>query len=224
MKKEIIWEPQYYEFDPIHRKLLKMLDEDEVNILQDDEYDEDEGEELSDIDIQKLMMQAGPMEGRTITATPFGLYDIDDSLHPFRQYQLWMGHTNFSIGEKTAITIEFTPGVEVLAILTRYRFLIGIGKCFKINDVRADINKRLIGDNKTFSDVVLTNGEQLSTVVKQLKTTNKDWALYVFPNKNYEIILHGDNNFEKTKELLRLSSGESNGIYLDNNSSEIQGL
>ena len=80
---------------------------------------------------------------QNVMSTPFGLWKVTDIMNPYKQFKLWMGHTNFTINEKVANLIKKTPGVEVLSILTRYRFLVGIGEMFNIRDVRTTIESAL---------------------------------------------------------------------------------
>ena len=59
-------------------------------------------------------------------------------------YECWVGHTNFDITRdmKTELN-ENIEGIEYLDILTRYRFLIGLGKSFNFKTVRIDIETKL---------------------------------------------------------------------------------
>jgi hypothetical protein len=52
-----------------------------------------------------------------------------------KMFNFWTGHTNFSITTGMAHRMEKIEGVEVLDILTRYRFRIGVGKLFKDGNV-----------------------------------------------------------------------------------------
>ena len=52
-----------------------------------------------------------------------------------KMFNFWTGHTNFSITAEMAHRMEKIEGVEVLDILTRYRFRIGVGKLFKDGNV-----------------------------------------------------------------------------------------
>uniref|UniRef100_A0A6M3KX41 Uncharacterized protein n=1 Tax=viral metagenome TaxID=1070528 RepID=A0A6M3KX41_9ZZZZ len=132
MRKKIVWESKHYEFNSDVGR-LEQYDEHKVEKPSfESEYDAVAiGDEH--IPIQKIMH------------TPFGLWSVDDSMNPFRQFKFWMGHTNFSIGRNAESILRHTPGVEVLRIITRYRFIVGIGRLFKIRDVRIYINKTLCG-------------------------------------------------------------------------------
>jgi hypothetical protein len=60
-----------------------------------------------------------------------------------KNFNLWIGHTNFSISASIANIIESTDGVETLDVFTRYRFRIGIGKVFSDSSVMRLINNKL---------------------------------------------------------------------------------
>ena len=59
-------------------------------------------------------------------------------------YDCWIGHCNFDITEEIKNMLDETPGVEVLKIISRYRFFIGVGKMFEFADVRHYINKVIL--------------------------------------------------------------------------------
>jgi hypothetical protein len=52
-----------------------------------------------------------------------------------KMFNFWTGHTNFSITPDVAVKIEKIEGIEVLDILTRYRFRVGIAKLFRDRNV-----------------------------------------------------------------------------------------
>jgi uncharacterized secreted protein with C-terminal beta-propeller domain len=59
-------------------------------------------------------------------------------------FDCWIGHTNFDITNDTKKILDATEGVEVLKIFSRYRFFIGVGKMFKFQNVRNNIEKELL--------------------------------------------------------------------------------
>jgi len=59
-------------------------------------------------------------------------------------YECWVGHCNFDITQPIVSELNLNvPGVEYLKPLTRYRFLVGIGKAFEFSKVRSDIQQKL---------------------------------------------------------------------------------
>ena len=64
-----------------------------------------------------------------------GAPQVDPSSHIHKMFNFWTGHTSFSITAPIASNIEKIEGIEVLDILTRYRFRVGIAKLFMDREV-----------------------------------------------------------------------------------------
>ena len=62
-----------------------------------------------------------------------------------KDFNFWMGHTNFPISQPILELITLCPGVESADILTQYRFRIGIGMLFKSNEVMSGLTQAAIG-------------------------------------------------------------------------------
>ena len=185
MKRKIVWESQRID-----------IEEDE-----DDDVGYDEEESLFG------------KPGRAIS-TPLGIYDVDDKFsNPYRQFDLWMGHTNFSLTPETVQKIEETPGVEVLKVISQYRFLVAPGKLFNWKDVGLLIQKR-IGGNR-YEEVIAKLDESIKKEVGTALETLKGedfWRLYVFPNgeihyKSYGGLLDYETGKQEFTELKKASNG-----------------
>lgn len=210
-----MWESKHYEFNPTLRR-LQQDSEDNENTYQNDE-DENYQNHFDDYPNEFKM----PITS-TLSSTPFGVWSIDDTMHPFRQFALWMGHTNFNIGKNTFNTIKKTPGVEVLSVISRYRFIIGIGKMFNFTDVRVDIENRLCSQSNKIPDISLDDGKKLNDVISELSSSGREWAIYVFPNGKYEYATDENlEEFNRRKKIMFDSKTESSGYYFD--SSTIKG-
>lgn len=111
----------------------------ESNIDLLDSYDEDDElaseEDLLHSGLQKKFVKA--------IQTPMGIIPYNELTAPGSIFNFWVGHTNFNLNAKTCNIIEQAEGVEILDIFTRYRFRIGIGKCFNDSQTMSDINKQL---------------------------------------------------------------------------------
>lgn len=59
-------------------------------------------------------------------------------------FDCWMAYTNFDITEDIKNILNTIEGIEIMRICSRYRFFIGIGKMFKFQDVRSEIEKTLL--------------------------------------------------------------------------------
>jgi hypothetical protein len=58
-------------------------------------------------------------------------------------FDCWMGHTNFDLTPQVRRTLDKIDGVEILKIVSRYRFFIGIGRMFDFKQVRSNIESQL---------------------------------------------------------------------------------
>jgi|694.fasta_scaffold54157_6 hypothetical protein len=75
-----------------------------------------------------------------VIASPLGLIPYNEHTASGKIFNFWLGHTNFNISKKISNLIESCDGVEILDIFTRYRFRVGIGKCFNDSDTMKNIN------------------------------------------------------------------------------------
>ena len=201
MKRRIAWASQHLEIDTLSGK-LKDTSIPEFHSDYDDDSEEIHGHKIQDV-----------------MSTPFGFWRIDDIMNPYKQFKLWMGHTNFTINQKVAQIIKSTPGVEVLTILTRYRFLIGVGELFEIRNVRTAIEKSLKCNTE---ETNLINNTQIKQEIENLKSkllkTNDRWAIYVFPNGKIDFITdaNGTKQFSEKLLLYKHAVDHSTGILIEN--------
>ena len=79
----------------------------------------------------------------SLVTTPMGMFQLHDKMNIFNQFDCWMGYTNFEITHSVKDTLEKIEGVELLHIMTRYRFFLGVGKMFNFSDVRRSIETLL---------------------------------------------------------------------------------
>lgn len=100
------------------------LDETKWNNYDDEDSDTDS--ELLDDEYIKSKLNK-PVK---VIASPMGLIPYNEHTASSKIFNFWVGHTNFTITKKISDVIEQCSGVELLDVFTRYRFRIGIGKCF----------------------------------------------------------------------------------------------
>jgi hypothetical protein len=98
-------------------------------------YDEDEDDDIY------AQQDAFKNKGKPIRviASPLGLIPYNEYTSSAKIFNFWVGHTNFNLSEEIIDLIETCEGVEILDVFTRYRFRIGIGKCFIDSDVMQKI-------------------------------------------------------------------------------------
>jgi hypothetical protein len=78
-----------------------------------------------------------------VIASPMGLIPYNEHTASGKIFNFWVGHTNFDLTETIIDVIEDHDGVETLDVFTRYRFRVGIGKCFDDAEVMSSINNTL---------------------------------------------------------------------------------
>ncbi len=142
---------------------LKTVDE----IEADDSWNKDEKDNS---------FYSGP-----VCHTPQGLIPLHEHVCPSRLYNFWIGHTNFNISEAVRDQIKRAPGVEVLMIPTRYRFIIAIGQAFDEDAVKKEIDN-LFADKKTV----------IEQVGEQMKKKYQYWA--IVKDKGGKLNTFGDSS------------------------------
>jgi hypothetical protein len=111
------------------------IDETKWNDYNEEDDDEDV---FTDDEIKSKL--AKPVK---VISTPMGLIPYNEYTSSSKIFNFWVGHTNFNISTHIANIIEECSGVEILDIFTRYRFRVGIGKCFTDSDTMNIINNNV---------------------------------------------------------------------------------
>ena len=199
-----MWSSQHLEMDTLHGR----LQEEEI----EEEFDEEYFQHGDNYVMQRI-------ETENVISTPFGLWRVDDVMNPYKQFKLWMGHTNFTINKSIAYAIKTTPGIEVLSIISRYRFLIGVGEMFDIRDVRVEIEQRLCCTKEQMLNI---DNPKLKNDIESLKKTLSDykkWAIYVFPNGSIDFVTDevGRKDFKEKLALYKTAVEYSAGILIESN-------
>lgn len=196
------------------------LDNEEQEELEED-FDEDIDEYEEELTFNQMMT---PMKMLTanklgdIHRTPFGFFHIKDELHPYRIYDLWIGHINFDLTEKIKNIIEKCDGVEILIPMSRYRFMLGIGTAFDTKDVLVDIQTKLgivgtIHKNKTNSENIAYELVQEKCI--EIEKTHPNYFLYMFPNGETIFTNVTEENSNDFRKFFLNLKKMSNGILID---------
>ena len=134
-KKKIGW--QKYE-DLIEKQmsspLLKAIIQ-QMIVYSEDEDEEDEYEEM------EAYKQANATSNMPILPIS---KELMDDMAMLSNFECWIGHANFDITKEIKSKLNKTEGVELLKVLSRYRFFVGIGKMFDFKEVRKNIEKNII--------------------------------------------------------------------------------
>lgn len=176
MKKRIKFEKY---LDPWGHNLEDMEQSEESDDSEDDildlDLDEMTAEEITTKIIKK---QKGNFKA---IITPVGIIPLTDFNKPSKYFNMWVGHTNFDISDVLDI-IEDVDGVEMLEPITRYRFLVSIGKCFPGNHVMNQIGVALNVCVDPLDEIEDEDRKQAVKLLRDKASKSKYWAIYVFPN------------------------------------------
>ncbi len=195
-KREISWESQHIELTG------EDVDEnEEVNEVYDDGFSEEK-------------------EMPAIMSTPWGPFRVNDKMNPYRQFEFWMGHTNFNIDKEAKDILDNTLGVEVLFIISPLRFMVAKGKMFEWRDVRIAIEKGLCGKHVADEQIESIQDPDICEKIGKLKEdlikAFDHWAIYVFPNGECMYTYTKDETPEEFERFL-------NDVLLYEQSEELSG-
>jgi len=139
-----------------------------------------------------------------MVSTPLGFFHNEDVTRPDITFDCWVGHTNFEITHKMKDAISAIEGVELLSVLSRYRFFIGIGRMFTFNGwngVRYKIEKSITGID--VNDEKTELNKQTQEIISEIKLQLQEyshWAIFVFPNGEYD---YTSTNEPNDKEFIK---------------------
>ena len=106
-------------------------------------------------------------------------------------------------------------GIEVLKIMGKYSFFIGVAQLFDIRDVRKQINEKICSYTK---NEIFSNDDIQETVdlLKDQLKDNKYWSILVCPEGRVEYVVANEINAEYLDALSSLIDKKNNfgGIIL----------
>lgn len=199
---------------------------DPMGTRQDDELDEFVREEhLSDYERNERLgsynKDMDTYKARPAALTNFGIIPINTHNDPAKAFDFWVGHTNFYIGEKTAVIIDETPGVEIFDLFSGYRFRISVGKAFNFSDVRVALETRLQTLNPPKPKVEEIQlpvdsklREKIFSKINEIKKTSDYWVVYVLPNSEIEVSLPKDSETFKYRKQILVETRELAGGFI----------
>lgn len=97
-------------------------------------------------DDEEDLYNTGPKQSSENSELPFLpiSQQLMEDMAMLSNFDCWIGHTNFDITKEIKNILDKTEGIELLKVLSRYRFFIGIGQMFDFAEVRKDIEKKLL--------------------------------------------------------------------------------
>lgn len=200
--KSLAWESWNSKFDTVEDELQDNPES------KNEEDTESEGMELL-FPSESLFM---PPKSRT---TPIGEYPEDSLLKPSDRWDCWICHTNFDITNDIVELIEGISGVEVLKIMGRYSFFIGVAKMFDIKEVRHDIESSLC----TYTEEEIFSNDEINKTVNLVKEQLQEteyWSILVSPHGDVEYISSDKMDKAYLDGLVELTylKGKIGGIIL----------
>ena len=165
-----------------------------------------------------------PVQSRLIY-TPMGAYPEESILKPSDRWDCWIAHTNFPItgGIANILNTEI-DGIEVLKVMGKYSFFIGVAQLFDIRDVRNQINNRIC----SYTEYEIFSNDEVQETVDLLKDQLKDnkyWSILVSPEGNVEYVVANEINVEYLDALSSLVEKKNNfgGIILRSDNGQQNG-
>tara|TARA_R100000008_G_scaffold84071_1_gene70622 strand:- start:2459 stop:3055 length:597 start_codon:yes stop_codon:yes gene_type:complete len=133
----------------------------------------------------------------SLVTTPMGMFQLHDKMNIMNQFDCWMGYTNFDITKSVEEAIESIEGVELLSVMTRYRFFLGVGKMFSFSDVRRSIESKLC------SSTLDQNTKESVDLIKASISSDRYWTIFV--SQSGEISYASTNSEEDEDYFSKLS-------------------
>ncbi len=157
-----------------------------------------------------------PFQTTRVIYTPLGPFPEESMLKPSDRWDCWTAHTNFPVTSKILnILNQEIDGIEVLKVMGKYSFFVGIARLFDIRDVRKQIDEKICSytENEIFSN------DEIEETVNLLKDQLKDnnfWSILVYPEGMVEYVVANEINIEYLDALSSLIEKKNNfgGIIL----------
>lgn len=149
--------------------------------------------------------------------TILGPIDKSDKMHPVFNTLFVQADINFNFTKDMLEAISKLDGVEFVRAVTRYRFVIGVGRLFEPNEVRETVEKYLGVESTECASLVPDEVSEILNEIKGKVKPNEKWVVYIFPNGEH--ICKIDKSQEKIAEKLRefkILQEESNGMVFTN--------
>lgn len=189
----------------------------------DDEPDSDEVAEEQGFDdgYGEGHQHGEHMKIHKLIQTPFGIASYDDRMSPIHDTIFIIAHLNFNLSVKRIEAIKKVDGVEFLQPLSRYRFIIGVGRMFDMLEVCESIEQVLEINPEHEVQKIKVNeitSPEVQEVMIKVGEMTKDyefWAGYIFPNGEIVVNeLDSEDSVRKKREEFNTWQKESQGLVI----------
>lgn len=174
--------------------------------IQSSDFDDIEIDDDDD-DIESLMgMPIDVTIFPTMINTPLGQFSVLDPMLPSRQFDCWIGHTNFPITTKEFNIIDNeVNGVEAFRVISKYKFFIGIAKLFNFREVRQELSQKICHKNGE-TQMIDIEKEAIVEFMSREKDV-KRWAVLLLKDGDIEYLTskkEDDGEYDTKLEELKL--------------------
>lgn len=193
-------------------------DEDDDLDIDDDENDNTFDSDGGDNNLMKLLSS----KQKSLIPTPFGPIPIDDVSSPLHNTRFFVGHLNFHLSKTVQDAINDVEGVEFLKLMSKYRFIIGVGLMFQPANVLSAVERAIKIPARDNMDSQIEEAKQLEEEIDKAESSqdidsaincvwsqvpkDQKWIAYVYPNGEHIIkVAKDDEQFlEKLKQFEEL--------------------
>lgn len=209
MHKKIAWEKwqddEYYtEASSKINHAMSMPNNVEMEIDEDEENIE---ELLANMPIDVTVYP-------TVVNTPLGQFNVLDPMLPSRQFDCWIGHTNFPITKREfQIINEKVDGVEAFRVISKYKFFIGIAKLFNFRQVRQDLSHKIChksNQDKGQADIEIDAIREIMSKEKDIK----QWAVLILNDGDIEYLKTKKEDDEEYENQLNELKKRKDGLLI----------
>ena len=174
------------------------------------EWEETEQEEPSgELNIEEMSIEdfLDEPEYKGAISTPWGIFNITDPFAPYKRFDMWIGNTDFNVSTSFLTKVSKISGIEIVKAVSRYSFIIGIGKLFSFDEVRLAIE--MVGGVKS---------QDIPNEIHELINSfgEKRYTVYVYPNKKFEYTTETDTDYKSKVEKFYEEKRKNKGIILSN--------
>ena len=96
---------------------------------------------LTDEELEELQYDEAPESPEEMGYSIPINEQLAENINLASNFDCWMGHTNFNITKGIREKINQAEGVEILKVVSRYRFFLGVGRMFDFKEVRNNIEQ-----------------------------------------------------------------------------------
>lgn len=156
------------------------------------------------IEWEKLDVLKNFEDDEDLSMLSSGIIDLV-KLASSNKFDFWIGHVNWKLTERDALILdEVIDGIESLAIISPYRFMISCARLFNATELKKSVELALCPiEFKLDESIVAEVGK-----IQQKLQGFLSWIIYVLPNGKIEYAYFNDNLLEYTQKCQEFQEAE----------------